>query len=44
MPLKFSEGQVFPSVSLVNDRGKEVTIEEVANRRPLILVFFRGPW
>ena len=44
MPLKFSEGQAFPSASLVDDRGKEVTIEEVGNHQPLILAFFRGPW
>ncbi len=44
MPLKYSEGQVFPSVSLIDERGKEVTIEEIGGRQPLILAFFRGPW
>ena len=44
MALKYEEGQRFPSVSLTDDRGKEVTIEEIGGRQPLILAFFRGPW
>ncbi len=44
MPLKYAEGQKFPSVSLIDERGKEVTIKEVGGHLPLILAFFRGPW
>ena len=44
MPLKYEVGQKFPSISLVDDRGQEVSIEEVAGGRPLILAFYRGPW
>ena len=44
MPLKFEEGQKFPSLALVDDRGNEVTIEEAGGGKPLILAFFRGPW
>lgn len=44
MPLKYLEGDTFPSVNLATDTGREVTIAEVANDRPLILTFFRGPW
>jgi hypothetical protein len=44
MPLKYSEGDIFPSAGVATDTGKEITIEEVADGRPLILTFFRGPW
>jgi peroxiredoxin len=44
MPLKLEEGDVFPNVSLLDDRGSEVTIEKVGGFKPLILSFFRGPW
>ncbi len=44
MPLQYEVGQKFPERSLVDDRGKEVTIEEVAGGQPLILAFYRGPW
>jgi peroxiredoxin len=44
MPLKLSVGDKFPSLPLRDDRDQEVTIEEVAGGRPLILAFYRGPW
>jgi peroxiredoxin len=44
MPLQYDVGQKFPSLALVDDRGAEVSIEEVAGKRPLILAFYRGPW
>ena len=44
MALKFEIGQKLPSMSLVDDRGREVALEEVAGGQPLILAFFRGPW
>ena len=44
MPLKLKEGQIFPSLSLVDDTGRDVSIAELADRRPLILAFYRGPW
>ena len=44
MALRFQVGDVFPSVSLVDERGKERTIAELADGRPMILIFFRGPW
>ncbi len=44
MPLRYEVGQKFPSQSLIDDREQEVSIEEVAGGRPLILAFFRGPW
>ena len=44
MPLKYEIGQKFPSMSLIDDRSQEVSIEEVAKGRPLILAFYRGPW
>jgi len=44
MPLKYEVGQKFPSHSLVDDRQREVSIEEVAAGQPLILAFYRGPW
>jgi peroxiredoxin len=44
MPLKYEVGQKFPSLSLVDDRGNETSIADVADKRPLILAFYRGPW
>ena len=44
VPLQYDVGQKFPGVTLVDDRGAEVSIEEVADNRPLILAFYRGPW
>ena len=44
MPLKVTEGDAFPSVRLLDDRGQEITIEKVGGYQPLILAFFRGPW
>jgi peroxiredoxin len=44
MPLRLAEGDRFPSISLLDDRGNEVTIEKVGGFKPLILAFFRGPW
>ncbi len=44
MPLKYDVGQKLPSISLVDDRGREGSIEDVAGGQPLILSFFRGPW
>ncbi len=44
MALKYEVGQKFPSVSLLDDRKRAVSIADLAERRPLILAFFRGPW
>ena len=44
MALRYEVGQKFPSLSLVDDREKSVSIGELAGGRPLILAFFRGPW
>lgn len=44
MPLRYELGQKFPSLSLVDDRENEVSIEKVAGGQPLILAFYRGPW
>ena len=44
MALRYDVGQKFPSLTLVDDRDNEVAIEEVAGGRPLILIFYRGPW
>lgn len=44
MPLNRDVGDVFPDVTLVDDRGDETTVAAVAARRPLFLAFFRGPW
>lgn len=44
MPLRYQVAQKFPSMTLVDDRGREVSIEEVGKGRPLILAFYRGPW
>ncbi len=42
--MKYDVGQKLPSISLVDDRGREASIEDVAGGQPLILAFFRGPW
>lgn len=44
MPLAYDIGQRFPSQTLRDDREKEVSIAEVADDKPLILAFYRGPW
>ena len=44
MPLNLDVGDRFPDVSLTDDSGTEISISAVANRRPLFLAFFRGPW
>ena len=44
MPLELEVGDKFPSLSLTDDRNTEVSIEEVAGGRPLLLAFYRGPW
>jgi peroxiredoxin len=44
MALKYEIGQKFPSVSLVDDREREVSIADLAEGRPLILAFYSGPW
>jgi peroxiredoxin len=44
MPLKLEVGDTFPSLSLTSDRGQSVSIAELADGRPLILAFYRGPW
>ncbi len=44
MALKLDVGDKFPSLTLVDDQGAQVSIEEVAGGRPLVLAFYRGPW
>ena len=44
MPLEYAIGQKFPSATLVDDRGNQTSIADVADKRPLILAFYRGPW
>jgi hypothetical protein len=44
MPLNLNVGDLFPDATMIDDRGNEVTIGEVAHRQPLFLAFFRGPW
>ena len=44
MALKYETGQTFPSLSLLDDQARAVSIAELAGGRPLILAFFRGPW
>ena len=44
MALRYQVGDTFPSLALVDERGKERTIAELAEGQPLILIFFRGPW
>ena len=44
MALEYEVGQKFPDVSLTDDSGNPVSIAEVAERRPLFLAFYRGPW
>ena len=44
MPLKYEVGQKFPSLTLLDDRESEVSIEDVSGGQPLLLAFYRGPW
>ena len=44
MALRYDVGEKFPSLSLVDDREREVSIADVAAGQPLILAFYRGPW
>jgi peroxiredoxin len=44
MPLKFDVGDRFPDWELTDDRGQKQTISGLADRQPLVLAFFRGPW
>ena len=44
MALRYDVGDRFPSITLTDDRGQPVSIEEVAGGRPLVLAFYRGPW
>ncbi len=44
MPLRLKPGDRFPEVALTDDGGRTVTPTQVADGRPLILVFYRGPW
>ena len=44
MPLKFEVGDTFPDMTLRDDRGRPVSVSEVAQGQPLFLAFFRGPW
>ena len=44
MPLKFTEGDTFPDITLTDQSGAEASISNVAEDRPLLLAFYRGPW
>lgn len=44
MPLKLAPGDRFPDLALPDERGEERPISAVADGRPLILAFYRGPW
>ena len=44
MQLRYEVGQKFPVVTLLDDREREVSIEELQGGMPLILIFYRGPW
>lgn len=44
MPLNLDVGDTFPDHRLCDDTENEVSVSEVANRQPLFLAFFRGPW
>jgi peroxiredoxin len=44
MALQYEVGQKFPSVTLRDDRGRDVTMEDLAGDQPLIMAFYRGPW
>ena len=44
MPLKFSAGDTFPDHTLTDQVGADVSISQVAENRPLLLAFYRGPW
>lgn len=44
MALKYEVGQKFPDITLMDERNKAVSIAELADNRPMIIAFFRGPW
>ncbi len=44
MSLKYTVGQKFPLMRLIDDRERELSIAELAGSEPLILAFYRGPW
>ena len=44
MPLKLTEGDTFPDLKLTDQSGAEVSISDVAEERPMLLAFYRGPW
>ncbi len=44
MALKYEICQKVPSISLLDDRERAVSIAELAVCRTLILAFLRGPW
>jgi len=44
VPLQFSVGEKFPDFTLLDDRDREVSLADVAEKQPLILAFYRGPW
>ena len=44
MALKYEVGQKFPDITLMDERNKAVSIAERADKRPMIIAFFRGPW
>ena len=44
MPLRFDVGDRFPSLPLVDDRERAISIAALAEGQPLILAFYRGPW
>jgi len=44
MPLKYHVNHTFPSISLVDENEREVSMAELAGGQPLILSFYRGPW
>lgn len=44
MALKYRVDQTFPSVSLVDDQEREVSMAKLTGGQPLILSFYRGPW
>ena len=44
VPLKLKIGDTFPSLSLTSDRGQSISIAKIADGRPLMLTFYRGPW
>ena len=44
MPLQYEVGQVFPAITLRDDREQEISIADVGSGQALILAFYRGPW